>query len=33
MQHKFSIKKGKINYFAQYQYGITDFHITNYGWE
>jgi len=22
---KFSIKKGKINYFAQYQYGITDF--------
>jgi hypothetical protein len=23
---KFSIKSGKINYFAQYQYGITDFH-------
>ena len=23
---KFSIKSGKISYFAQYQYGITDFH-------
>jgi hypothetical protein len=23
---KFSIKAGKLNYFAQYQYGITDFH-------
>jgi len=27
---KFSIKSGKISYFAQYQYGITDFHYQQF---